>query len=322
MAIIIVSGSNSQQLVNKVNAVQIADGVIPIGGILYTNGTWFQVMTTGDSGVIPYVLAESGDDVAFAARANFAAALGCVALGEPILVGGRITQAFGAAANTTNTAEVLAIINAADDESTDYDGLTAYVIDLINAPDTVTLTDPLFAGLKSYVTKVLRTRNQAFRASFTTTSAEATQLVTVANTPQVITFNAQAIPNAILGTLDNATGVFTVANDFTGMLTLNAQIRRGLAGNTTWAVQIETSPDGVTWTPSPGSSRRILLAAGESNLVRFYDFTTAITAAAGTRVRFTQMVSDATNNTGIVALASALGGTTAAGFIFSLYSLN
>lgn len=164
--------------------------------------------------------------------------------------------------------------------------------------------------------------NQVFRASFTTAAAEATQLVTAANTPQVITFNAQQIPNAELGTLDNATGVFTAARDIAGLLSLNAQIRRGLAGNTTWAVQIETSPDGVTWTPVPGSSRRILLGAGENNLVRFYDFTTSINVPAGTRVRFTQMVSDATNNTGIVALAAGLGGTTAAGFIFALYTVS
>lgn len=164
--------------------------------------------------------------------------------------------------------------------------------------------------------------NEVFRASFTTTSGELTQLVAAANTPQVVTFNTQQIPNANLGTLNNATGVFTAARDIKGMLTLSAQVRRGLSGATTWAIQVETSPDGVTWTPVAGSLRQVRLSNTETGVTRVVDFTTVVNLPAGTRLRFTQMVDTAANQMGIVALAASLGGTTAAGFIMGLYTVN
>lgn len=156
MAVLIISAADTQSLVDKVNAAQIDGPFIPVGGILYKDAVWFQIMQSGDAGLVPYVLAETGNDVAFAARANDAEALGCVALGTPLTHAGRIIQAFGAPTVTgTTPAEVLVIINAADTLSGDYDGLTDYVLGIINASGGLEENDPLYAGLRTFIQKVI-----------------------------------------------------------------------------------------------------------------------------------------------------------------------
>ena len=165
------------------------------------------------------------------------------------------------------------------------------------------------------------TGGAVFRASFTTTNLVATQYVTADNTPQVVTFNAQAIPNAALGTLDNATGIFTAARRIVGTLAISCQVRRttGGAAAVTWGFQVETSPDGITWTPTAGSARYInLRGAGNNNVLQTTNLTTAVDIPAGTLVRITQMTDTSSANVGLVALPAMLGGATAAGLVFSL----
>ena len=160
-----------------------------------------------------------------------------------------------------------------------------------------------------------------FRASFTTTNLVATQYVTANNTPQVVTFNAQAIPNAVLGILDNATGIFTTARRIVGTLAITCQVRRttGGAAAVTWGFQVETSPDGVTWTPTAGSARYInLRGAGNNNVLQVIGLTSAVDIPSGTRLRITQMTDTSSANVGLVALPAMLGGATAAGLVFSL----
>lgn len=160
-----------------------------------------------------------------------------------------------------------------------------------------------------------------FRASFTTTNLVTTQYVTADNTPQVVTFNAQAIPNADLGILDNATGIFTAARRIVGTLAISCQVRRTTGGSAavTWGFQVETSPDGTTWTPTPGSARYInLRGAGDNNILQTVNLTTAVDIPSGTLIRVTQMTDTASSNVGLVSLPAMLGGTTAAGLVFSL----
>ena len=163
--------------------------------------------------------------------------------------------------------------------------------------------------------------NTVFRASFTTTNLVTTQYVTADNTPQVVTFNAQALPNAALGTLNNATGIFTAARRIVGTLAVTCQVRRTTGGSAavTWGFQVETSPDGVTWTPTAGSARYInLRGAGDNNVLQTTNLTVAVDIPAGTRVRITQMTDTSSANVGLVALPAMLGGATAAGLVFSL----
>lgn len=192
--------------------------------------------------------------------------------------------------------------------------------DEILLPPTYTPTVSNSVATKGYVDNQ-RPVNAVFRASFTTTSVEATQYVTADNTPQVVTFNAQAIPNAMLGTLDNATGIFTAAREIVGTLAVTCQVRRttGGAAAATWGFQVETSPDGSTWTPTPGSARYInLRGAGDNNVLQTVDLTAAVDIPAGTRVRITQMTDTSSANVGLVSLPAMLGGATAAGLVFSL----
>lgn len=180
---------------------------------------------------------------------------------------------------------------------------------------------PDAAALKALIPPI----NEVFRGSFTTTAAEATQYITASNVSQPITFNAQQIPNAVLGTLDNGTGVFTAAKDIAGILAISCQVRRTLGGASAinWAVQIETSPDGIAWTAVPGSSRRInLRGGGDNNIMQMLGFTVALNIPAGTRLRFAQATDSAASNVGLVATPAGIGQTTAAGFIFSLYSVD
>lgn len=163
--------------------------------------------------------------------------------------------------------------------------------DEILLPPTYTPTVSNSVATKGYVDNT-RPVNAVFRASFTTTSVEATQYVTANNTPQVVTFNAQAIPNAALGTLNNATGIFTAAREIVGTLAITCQVRRttGGAAAVTWGFQVETSPDGSTWTPTPGSARYInLRGAGDNNVLQTVNLTAAVDIPAGTSVRITQM---------------------------------
>lgn len=147
------------------------------------------------------------------------------------------------------------------------------------------------------------------------------QYVTANNTPQVVTFNAQAIPNAALGILDNATGIFTAARRIVGTLAISCQVRRttGGAAAITWGFQVETSPDGITWTTTAGSARYInLRGAGDNNVLQTTNLTAAVDIPAGTSVRITQMTDTSSANVGLVALPAMLGGATAAGLVFSL----
>lgn len=295
----------------------------PIGGIYMVGGLYHQAVIEGAPSS-PYLIVCEVTDVDFAARAS---SVSSQPLGEAIINRSRIIQAFGAQPiGATVSVDDLSGVGVtgldvlkADTPEEVKDILDISVTDITDAGTlgAQILQADTLAEVKTLVPYV----DQVFRGSFTTAAGELTQLVTVANTMQVITFNTQQIPNAVLGTLNNATGVFTAATDINGLLSVNAQIRRGLAGTTTWTVQVETSPDGLVWTPVSGSSRRITLGAGENNLVRFYDFTVATALPAGTQLRFTQSVSDPTNNTGLVALAAGVGGTTSAGFIFSLYTV-
>ena len=163
--------------------------------------------------------------------------------------------------------------------------------------------------------------NAVFRASFTTTSVETAQYVTTDNTPQVVVFNAQALPNAAMGTLDNATGIFTAARRIVGTLAITCQVRRTTGGSAavTWGFQVETSPDGITWTPTAGSARYInLRGAGDNNVLHTTNLTSAVDIPAGTRIRVTQMTDTSSANVGLVALPAMLGGATAAGLVLSL----
>lgn len=190
----------------------------------------------------------------------------------------------------------------------------------ILVPATYSPTVSNSVATKGYVDST-RPVNAVFRASFTTTSVETAQYVTVNNTPQVVTFNAQAIPNADLGTLDNATGIFTAARRIVGTLAITCQVRRttGGAAAVTWGFQVETSPDGTTWTPTAGSARYInLRGAGDNNVLQTVNLTSAVDIPAGTRVRITQMTDTSSANVGLVALPAMLGGATAAGLVFSL----
>lgn len=101
----------------------------------------------------------------------------------------------------------------------------------ILVPATYSPTVSNSVANKGYVDNQ-RPVNAVFRASFTTTNVETTQYVTADNTPQVVTFNAQVIPNATLGTLNNATGVFTAARHIVGTLALSCQVRRTTGGAT------------------------------------------------------------------------------------------
>lgn len=192
--------------------------------------------------------------------------------------------------------------------------------DEILLPPTYTPTVSNSVANKGYVDNT-RPVNAVFRASFTTTNVETSQYVTADNTPQVVTFNAQAIPNAALGTLNNATGIFTAAREIVGTLAVTCQVRRttGGAAAVTWGFQVETSPDGSTWTPTPGSARYInLRGAGDNNVLQTVNLTAAVDIPAGTRVRITQMTDTSSANVGLVALPAMLGGATAAGLVFSL----
>lgn len=192
--------------------------------------------------------------------------------------------------------------------------------DEILLPPTYTPTVSNSVATKGYVDNQ-RPVNAVFRASFTTTNVETTQYVTADNTPQVVTFNAQAIPNAALGTLNNDTGVFTAARHIVGTLALSCQVRRTTGGATAimWGFQVETSPDGTTWTPTPGSARYInLRGAGDNNVLQTVNLTAAVDIPSGTRVRITQMTDTSSANVGLVALPAMLGGATAAGLVFSL----
>lgn len=190
----------------------------------------------------------------------------------------------------------------------------------ILVPATYSPTVSNSIATKGYVDST-RPVNAVFRASFTTTSLVLTQYVTADNTPQVVTFNAQTIPNADLGTLDNATGVFTAARHIVGTLAITCQVRRTTGGSTavTWGFQVETSPDGITWTPTAGSARYInLRGAGDNNVLQTVGLTAAVDIPAGTRVRITQMTDTSSANVGLVSLPAMLGGATAAGLVFSL----
>ena len=155
---------------------------------------------------------------------------------------------------------------------------------------------------------VNRPVNAVFRASFTTTGLALNQYVTANNTPQVVVFNAQALPNAALGTLNNATGIFTTARHIVGTLAITCQVRRTTG-----------SAAAVTWTPTAGSARYInLRGAGDNNVLHTTNLTAAVDIPAGTRVRITQMTDTSSANVGLVALPAMLGGATAAGLVFSL----
>lgn len=180
---------------------------------------------------------------------------------------------------------------------------------------------PDAAALKALIPPV----NEVFRASFTTTGAELTQYCLADNTPQPITLNAQAIPNAAIGTLNNATGVFTVTAPVVGVMALSCQVRRTLGGASpvNWGVQVEVSTDNVVWTAVAGSSRRInLRGGGDNNIVQMLGFVVALNLQPGTFLRFSQSCDSAASNTGLVSAPAALGQTTAAGFIFSLYTVD
>lgn len=180
---------------------------------------------------------------------------------------------------------------------------------------------PDAAALKALIPPV----NETFRVSFTTTTTELTQYCLANNTPQVVTYNAQAIPNANIGTMDNGTGVFTATAQINGFLSLSCQVRRtnGGASPVEWGIEIQTSPDGIAWTAVAGSSRRInIRGGGDNNIMQMLGFAVALNLAPSTRLRIRQSCSDASSNTGLVAAAGSLGLTTAAGFIFSLYTVD
>lgn len=180
---------------------------------------------------------------------------------------------------------------------------------------------PDAAALKALIPPV----NETFRASFTTTAGEITQYCAVNNTPQVVTYNAQAIPNPAIGTLNNATGVFTATAQINGFLSLSCQVRRTTAGASPveWGIEIQSSPDGIAWTSVAGSSRRInIRGGGDNNIMQMLGFAVSLNLAPGTQLRVRQSCSDAASNTGLVAAPASLGLTTSAGFIFSLYTVD
>lgn len=204
--------------------------------------------------------------------------------------------------------------------------LQAYVLGQPVVPEATSfgaslLLLPDAPALKALIPPV----NEVFRASYTTAGADAVQNCVTNNVTQVITFNTQQIPNAILGTLNNGTGVFTAAKDIMGFLSIACEVRRDTGGSAPvqWGVQVETSPDGIAWTPVTGSSRRISLrGATDNNLSNHVNFSVSLNLPAGTMLRFTQACDNVSAGVGITALASGIGQTTAAGFIFSLYTVD
>nr|UVX62906.1 MAG: protein of unknown function DUF1737 [Bacteriophage sp.] len=204
--------------------------------------------------------------------------------------------------------------------------LQAYVMGQPVVPEATSFGASLLqlvdaAALKALIPPV----NEVFRASYTTTGSDAVQNCVTNNVAQPITFNTQQIPNAVLGTLVNATGVFTAAKAISGILSIACQVRRDVGGSAAlqWGVQVETSPDGIVWTPVTGGSRRISMrGATENNLSNHLNFAVSLSLPAGTMMRFTQSTDNVSAGVGITALASGIGQTTSAGFIFSLYTVD
>lgn len=281
------------QLVASVNA-EIANGWTPYGSPILRGSGWVdQPMVKADTGsVTAYKVATGYSDNR---TPRIAAIVGWELLGDTV----RLDSAY--------------FLQAYIQGQPVIPGATPFGASLLLLPDA--------PALKALIPPV----NEVFRASFTTAGAELTQYCAVNNVPQVVTFNTQAIPNPAIGTLNNATGVFSVTAPIVGILSLNGQIRRttGGASPVNWGIQIETSPDGIVWTGFPGSSRRVnLRGGGDNNIVQVLGFSVAVNLAPGTFLRFSQSCDSAASNTGLVAAAAALGLSTAAGFIFSLYTVD
>lgn len=288
------------QLVDEVNAA-IADGWQPYGTpMLRVTGFVDQPMVKGDSGTVTEYQVTTGYSLDKRTPVIGAIA-GWNPLGDTLrLDSGYFLQAY-----------VLGQPYA-DIDVNSLRPSTPFGRALLNLADA--------AALKALVPPI----DQVFRASFTTAVGELPQYCVANNVTQAITFNAQQIPNTDLGTLNNATGVFTAARDIVGILALSSQVRRttGGASAINWAFQVETSPDGIVWTPVTGSSRRInIRGGGDNNIFHSVNLTTAVNLPTGTRLRFTQASDSVASNVGLVALAAGIGQTTAAGFIFSLYTV-
>lgn len=171
------------------------------------------------------------------------------------------------------------------------------------------------SGVSEYASQILRVA---------TTSG--TQYVAAANTPQAIVWNAITEPSPDLATINLATGVLLFVNDFAGMITINARVQRNgalVSGASSWNIQVETSTNGTTWTPFPGSRRNISFngAIANTTVNILVDGTFAIKIPAGTYLRITQYADVATPTVGIAGTAPA-GGAFAEGYaaILSLMS--
>lgn len=164
----------------------------------------------------------------------------------------------------------------------------------------------------------------SMRASYVTQDANPLKQTLQANdTPETLTLNTIDLPSAHLS-VDVATGVFTFNDDEDAMATISAQVIRetGGSGIVNWVMFVETSVDnGVTWTPLPGSARRVSFTSQEANEHRFVDFTAPITALAGTKFRFRHATNDATKQVSVISEPAQNGAPTSAGLIVGFFSV-
>lgn len=157
------------------------------------------------------------------------------------------------------------------------------------------------AGASEYGTNILRV--------VTTTGA---QNISAANTPQVIIWSAITEPSPEIATVNLTDGTVLFINPFAGMISFNARVQRNgalLSGASSWNIQVETSPDGTTWTPLPGSRRNFAFNGGLATTVAniLVDGTFAIRVPANTYLRVTQFSDSASPTVGIAGTTASAG---------------
>ena len=154
-------------------------------------------------------------------------------------------------------------------------------------------------GVSEYSTQIMRV-----------VASTGVQNITAANTPQPIVWSAITEPSPDLATVNLAAGTLLFTNAFAGMITINVRIQRNgsvISGASTWNIQVETSLNGTTWTPFPGSRRSISFNGAIANTAVniLVDGTFAIKVPAGTYLRITQYADSIAPTVGIAGISPA-----------------